>query len=100
MLRSLSFSDAVVQQGKPAALTCDPYVMEQPVSKDDLFVVLACDGVWDVMTHRAACVIVLEELMSRNNPQHAAEALVAEALAKNSTDNITVIVLVFRDLVA
>ncbi len=85
------------QNGKPVALSSEPHVVEQDVTSDDLFVVLACDGVWDVLTHRAACVIVLEALLSHNNPQRAAETLAAEALAKGSTDNVTVAVMGLRE---
>ncbi|KAG5191135.1 phosphatase 2C-like domain-containing protein [Tribonema minus] len=63
------------------------------------FFILACDGIWDVLSDEEACAIVARaaaeagegggEGDARNAP---AQALVAEALRRGSTDNITVMV--------
>lgn len=50
---------------------------------DDKFLLLACDGVWDVMRNAEACRVVLED---------GCVGLVRKAHAKGSTDNITVMV--------
>lgn len=88
--------DASFTQGRPAALIADPAILERPLEGDDLFVILACDGVWDVLSHTTACASVLAALQSSNSPQQAAEDLVAEAYAKGSNDNISAIVLTFH----
>ncbi len=82
--------------GKPSGLSGEPFVMEQALSADDLFVIVACDGVWDVLSHQEACLLVLGSLATSNNVQAASEALVEEALRCGSTDNCTALVLTFR----
>ncbi len=51
--------------------------------------IVACDGLWDVVTAKEAVAVT----RNSSQPQEAADALLALALAKGSTDNITVIVL-------
>lgn len=56
----------------------------------DRVLVLACDGVWDVMDESEAVSHVCDEM--NFCAADAAEALVHTALAKGSTDNISAIV--------
>jgi serine/threonine protein phosphatase PrpC len=46
-------------------LTVDPYICEKPVDlacAENKFVILACDGVWEVVDDEAACALVSEAL--------------------------------------
>jgi serine/threonine protein phosphatase PrpC len=95
-LGDLLFKHDEFTHGKPSGLSGEPFVMEQQLTVDDLFVIVACDGVWDVMSHSDACVLVLGSLATTNNVQSASEALVEEAFRKGSTDNCTALVLAFR----
>ena len=53
------------------------------------FIILACDGLWDVMEDQQAVDFVLRYQHERNDiSQH----LVNEALRRGSTDNVTVVV--------
>eukprot|EP00397_Hematodinium_sp_SG-2012_P020720 GEMP01021363.1.p1 GENE.GEMP01021363.1~~GEMP01021363.1.p1 ORF type:complete len:507 (-),score=92.41 GEMP01021363.1:790-2310(-) len=52
--------------------------------------VLACDGVWDVMTDQEVAEICT---MNVNNPKSAASTVVRTAFAKGSTDNLSCAVL-------
>jgi serine/threonine protein phosphatase PrpC len=61
--------------------------------QDCPFFILACDGVWDVLSDTEACELVLSEAArGAVGQQGAAAALVAEALRRGSTDNVTVLV--------
>ncbi|KAL7579622.1 hypothetical protein ACA910_007986 [Epithemia clementina (nom. ined.)] len=53
------------------------------------FVILACDGLWDVMSDQEAVDIVRE---FEGGKQDVAKWLVQEGLTRGSTDNLTVIV--------
>ncbi|KAI5114980.1 hypothetical protein M0805_004952, partial [Coniferiporia weirii] len=64
-----------------------PYTTETELSDDDEFLIIACDGVWDIATDQEAVDIVRRI----SDPQEAARVLVEHAL-QESTDNITVIV--------
>lgn len=81
-----------------------------PHAKDDDCLILASDGLWDVVSNQQACDLArkkimmwhkkndtlasLEILEHGNNPaaQSAAESLSKLALQKGSNDNITVMV--------
>jgi len=53
------------------------------------FLILACDGLWDVFEDQQAVDMVWEHA---DDPENVAKYLVKEALARGSTDNISVIV--------
>ena len=59
---------------------------------EDLFFVIACDGVWDVLSDQQVCDIVLEHW---GEPAVAAAALVRKALSSGSGDNLTAQVVMF-----
>eukprot|EP00002_Diphylleia_rotans_P039566 TRINITY_DN9201_c0_g1_i4.p1 TRINITY_DN9201_c0_g1~~TRINITY_DN9201_c0_g1_i4.p1 ORF type:complete len:200 (-),score=29.92 TRINITY_DN9201_c0_g1_i4:533-1132(-) len=61
---------------------------------DDYFI-LACDGLWDVLTDYEASMIV-RSLDYYNNPQAAAEVLRDVAFSLGSMDNISVLVFAFN----
>lgn len=56
---------------------------------DGAKIVLACDGVWDVMGDPTAAKIVKEN----ENPEAAAAAIVEQAMKNHTTDNISCIVI-------
>ena len=64
---------------------------------DDLFVLTACDGVWDVLTDQQACDSVRGALEQPHcDPDAAARKLAGDAYEAGSEDNISVIVLTLR----
>lgn len=71
-----------------------PFVSETKLIKHDERLILACDGIWDVMTDEDAV-----GLISRvNDPQKASDMLKNEALKRGSMDNISVMVVDFAGL--
>jgi len=82
-------------QNKVSGLTADPDVSVTELGEDDKFLLLACDGVWDVFTHKEAVKFVLERLKETNDPQMICNSLVEESLARRSMDNITVCLVLF-----
>lgn len=70
-------------------ITSRPFVTATRVEEDDTHVVLACDGLWDVMGDQEVCSLI------RSMPDDAsgldiAQQLVVCAMERCSTDNITV----------
>lgn len=57
--------------------------------QDDRFLVLACDGVWDVLTDAEVAALVLA---GSGSDTERAGRVVAEAYKRGSTDNISVAV--------
>jgi len=54
--------------------------------------VIACDGVWDVMTSQQVVNFVRRKLREHSDVQRAAEELVQKALKLNSIDNVSAFV--------
>lgn len=78
-------------------LTAEPEVTQHQLAPNDEFLVLGCDGLWDVLSSQRAVELARQKLREHNDPQRCAEELVAEALRMHSSDNITVIVICFGD---
>ena len=67
-------------------ITSEPF-MTQTVLRDNAKLILACDGVWDVMDDQYAADIFLQV----KNPEDAAFAIQEEAMKKGTMDNVSVI---------
>jgi len=79
-------------------VSAEPEVASREVVADDRFVILACDGVWDVLSDQQACDVVNEHIQNNatHTPQTAANALVSAAFDAGSPDNITAAVGIFH----
>lgn len=80
-------------------ISATPDVVHMQLREDDEFVVLACDGVWDVKTSQEACDFVRARLEAGQAAFNVAEALLDECLAADAreahgigTDNMTCVV--------
>eukprot|EP00850_Spirogloea_muscicola_P013943 SM000097S24796 [mRNA] locus=s97:299684:300884:+ [translate_table: standard] len=78
-----------------APLTAVPEVREAALTVDDEFLLLGCDGLWDVFSSQNAVDFARRRLQAHNDPQQAAQELVDEALHRQSTDNLTVLAVCF-----
>lgn len=65
-----------------------PFQSEYDITDQTEFIILACDGVWDVVTDQKAVDLVREYAL-RGEAKEAAEALRNMALESGSTDNIS-----------
>ena len=75
---------------------CDPDVRRVQLAPQDRFVIMASDGLWDVVADGDAVQMVGDTLNSHphgTGPTAAAERLLREALARGSMDNITVVII-------
>jgi serine/threonine protein phosphatase PrpC len=93
-------------------VSAEPYVMATEICPEDSLLLLACDGVWDVMTDQEAVEFVAgkfrtlkdvaEEQRDPAAPplnlnelaENACRALVREALDRRSLDNVTAMLVV------
>lgn len=84
---------------------CSPDVVEKRLSSGWEFVVLACDGIWEVMSNEQVCGFIKSRIASRTLPELICEELMTRCLFKESvqeecsggTDNMTVIIIVFLE---
>lgn len=75
-----------------ALVSCEPEVKRVSVESEDLFIVVACDGIWDVMSNQDAVNIGLTHF---SDAKKAADAIVKEAYKRGSSDNLTATVIQF-----
>jgi len=85
-------------------LDATPYITHRPeffnykLSKNDKFVILACDGLWDVFTPQQAVNFVLLNCYDNhfnriNRKDNIADKIAKQAIQRGSGDNITAIVI-------
>jgi serine/threonine protein phosphatase PrpC len=81
------------------AVTCIPDIAIHKRSINDKVLVLACDGIWDVISNDECIQFLTDIVMKTDNfvsSDEAADALISLALTLNSTDNISAIVCNFK----
>jgi len=83
-------------KNKPSALTAIPDIVTYTLTSEDDFAVLACDGLWDVMSHQDVVDFVLPKLKEHDDPQIVSQQLVDEAFKRGSQDNITTLIVTFK----
>ncbi|OWZ21312.1 Phosphomevalonate kinase [Phytophthora megakarya] len=88
---SRAFGDKGLKTPTPL-VSCEPEVNRFTVHQDDLFIVLACDGVWDVLSEQDVVDIALPQF---HDSKAAADAIVKAAYKKGSLDNLTATVIQF-----
>ncbi|KAK9987045.1 hypothetical protein SO802_031996 [Lithocarpus litseifolius] len=77
---------------KPA-VTAEPEMTETDLSGEDEFLVMASDGLWDVVSNTDVVNIIRDTV---KEPGMCAKRLATEAAERGSKDNITVIVIFLR----
>jgi serine/threonine protein phosphatase PrpC len=86
---SRALGDLHYREGVP----CEPEVQERAIDPAlDELLILATDGLWDVVSNDKACELALSE----SSPQKAAQKLVTHAFDVGSGDNITALVVRLR----
>ncbi|CAH1404897.1 unnamed protein product [Nezara viridula] len=84
------------------AVISQPEVVKKTLTREWEFVVLACDGIWDVMTNEQVCHFIRTRIEKNVKPDLICSQLLDECLCKDDpnakyvgTDNMTVIIFVF-----
>ncbi|KAL7583675.1 probable protein phosphatase 2C 59 [Lactuca sativa] len=86
---SRAFGDKLLKQ----YVVADPEIQEEKVDNSLEFLILASDGLWDVVTNDEAVAMV----KPIESPEEAANRLMMEASQRGSADNITIVVVRFLD---
>lgn len=77
-------------------VTAMPHLSEFDTTNSE-FLILACDGVWDVMKNQEAVDLINRLIASgEKDPNTLANALVQDALSKGTHDNVTASILIFN----
>lgn len=105
-VHNLSVSRAFGDYDSTPQVTCVPEVFKYRLGKSDEFIILACDGLWDVVDNTTAVNIARYYILNGHDPVYTcgvvnnnknndiSEILAQYAYSNGSTDNITVMVIV------
>jgi protein phosphatase PTC1 len=101
-IKDLSVSRAFGDTDATPFVSHRPDIFRYKIEKSDKFIVLACDGLWDVLSNDEVVNFILitsydQSLTKRivDNNVNVAKKLAEYALTKGSTDNISVIIAFF-----
>ena len=67
-----------------------PHLLHLPINERNKFIIIACDGLWDVISYQKAADMAGNLLSKNMNPQQICRLLIASAIEAGSLDNITV----------
>jgi protein phosphatase PTC1 len=87
---SRTLGDYVIKLRHPGAIIAQPDIYIHPIQQHDQAIILACDGVWDVIDNATAAAHVREHT---GDPLGASQALVLHAAQRGSRDDLTSIVI-------
>jgi len=85
---SRAFGDRLLKR----YVVAEPEIQEEKINDDVEFLVLASDGLWDVVSNQDAVTMVQDV----QDAEEAAKRLTDEAMKKGSADNITCVVVRFH----
>ena len=90
---SRAFGDGEMKRPKQPEnyVSVEPFVKRVELTPDDDFIILACDGLWDKLTHEEASLFV-SKLLHYKTLDDACQFLMDEAMDRNTKDNVTIIV--------
>mmetsp|Transcript_100700 Transcript_100700/g.288587 ORF Transcript_100700/g.288587 Transcript_100700/m.288587 type:complete len:201 (+) Transcript_100700:1099-1701(+) len=78
-------------------IIAEPEVQAVTLIPADDFLLLACDGLFDVLTNQEACDLILAEMARHGDVQRAAEALSRNAIDDcGSRDNVSILIVLLR----
>ena len=81
-------------ENKPA-VTSEPDVANIELDGTEDYIVLACDGIWDVIQPSKVPQLVYAHLTGGGSKEMVAKSLIDHAKAEGSSDNMTAIVVFF-----
>jgi len=73
-----------------------PDIKIEQITALDEFLIMACDGIWDVMSNEDAVKFVRKKLKETTDVSKVCENLIDRCLELGSKDNMSVIVVVFK----
>ena len=74
----------------------EPTITCLQLTPQNTFLILASDGIWNVIENQEAVALVKKELEQHLDPQKASKALVDEAFKRKSSDNITALIVLLN----
>ncbi|BFG37820.1 hypothetical protein CerSpe_240940 [Prunus speciosa] len=92
-LAALQVTRSIGDDDLKPAVTAEPEITETILSAEDEYLVMASDGLWDVVSNEEVVSIIKDTV---KEPGMCSKRLATEAAERGSKDNITVIVVFLR----
>jgi len=78
-------------------LIAEPEVTETNIEESDNFLLIACDGLWDVFDNQEIVDLTHKYMETFSfNMEEVPKLLVKDAVSRGSRDDITVIIVLFK----
>merc|ERR1712113_470409 len=82
-----SRNDPVYKHKKLDGLSCDPHIIKHKLQDKDEFLIIACDGLWEVVKNQVAMTECRRSLRRDGDCNKAAQKLIKFAKAKSCQRN-------------
>eukprot|EP01121_Diplochlamys_sp_Union-15-3_P005265 TRINITY_DN15593_c0_g1_i1.p1 TRINITY_DN15593_c0_g1~~TRINITY_DN15593_c0_g1_i1.p1 ORF type:complete len:234 (+),score=37.67 TRINITY_DN15593_c0_g1_i1:59-703(+) len=89
---NLAVSRALGDHAYKRYVISEPYLNKHVLKENDEFFIVACDGLWDVLSYQQVVDIASENLNQGKSCTEVSKILAEKAYELGSTDNISVIV--------
>ncbi|OAY46966.1 probable protein phosphatase 2C 27 [Manihot esculenta] len=77
-------------------LSAEPELKLITLTKDDEFLIIGSDGIWDVFSSQNSVSFARRRLQEHNDVKLCCKEIVEEAIKRGATDNLTVVVISFH----
>lgn len=77
-------------------LIAEPEIEKANLSKDDEFLIIGSDGMWEFFTDQNAVDFARRKLQEHNDLQTCCKELIDEAIKRDSLDNLTAVIVCFH----
>ncbi|KAJ6741891.1 PROTEIN PHOSPHATASE 2C 27-RELATED [Salix viminalis] len=81
---------------KSGPLSAEPELKSVILTKEDEFLIIGSDGIWDVYSNQNAVDFVRKRLQEHNDVKQCCREMVGEAIRREATDNLTVVIVSFH----
>lgn len=93
---SRAFGDTEFKKPGKEYVSVEPNIVARPLTRHDLFAIVACDGLWDKVSYDDAMREAARLKEAGKSPDDIARHLCQLTLDRGSTDNVTIIVIFFN----
>jgi protein phosphatase 1B len=73
----------------------EPEISVMERTDNDEFLILACDGIWDVMSNEELCDFIRNRMQITDNLETICSSVVDTCLSKGSRDNMSIVIVAF-----
>ncbi|OEL36790.1 putative protein phosphatase 2C 54 [Dichanthelium oligosanthes] len=89
--------EGMKEVGEPGGpLSAEPELKMITLTKDDEFLIIGSDGIWDVFSNQNSVDFARRRLQEHNNVELCCKEIVEEAIRRGATDNLTAVLVSFH----